>query len=151
MIKMTSLSLTLAAGLLLANSGFAHNNQHRHHGHHAPKVSINQMQSKQAQLIQRGIRQGKITKREARALRKEQRRIRQLKRHFRHDGRLTRHERGQLRQMLKRARAHIRNEMRDNETRHTHRHHRRNHVNIWNDWHGNNDQFTVWTYAFPSH
>ena len=67
--------------------------------------------------IERGIKRGDLTRREAEGLRKELREIKQRERRMRDDGRLSERERNALHADLDRLDRHITREKRDDETR----------------------------------
>jgi hypothetical protein len=76
---------------------------------------IDRSQWQQREMIERGVRSGRITPVEYRQLRAEQRAIRQEERAYRADGYLSGGERADLRQDLEAAMQHIRAEMRDGD------------------------------------
>jgi len=76
---------------------------------------IDRSQWQQREMIERGVRSGRITPVEYRELRAEQRAIRQEERAYRADGYLSGAERADLRQDLEAALRNIRGEMHDGE------------------------------------
>lgn len=78
-------------------------------------AGIDRSQWQQREMIERGVRSGRITPVEYRELRGEQRAIRQEERAYRADGYLSGAERTDLRQDLEAARRHIRSEMSDGD------------------------------------
>ncbi|RLJ64808.1 hypothetical protein [Sulfurisoma sediminicola] len=78
-------------------------------------AGIDRSQWQQREMIERGVRSGRITPVEYRELRGEQRAIRQEERAYRADGYLSGAERTDLRHDLKAARRHIRGEMSDGD------------------------------------
>lgn len=76
---------------------------------------VDRSQWQQREMIERGVRSGRITPVEYRELRAEQRSIRQEERAYRVDGYLSGAERADLRQDLDAALRNIRGEMRDGE------------------------------------
>ena len=86
-------TIGLALGIAATSPAFAHQ---RHE-------SIDQRQHRQAQRLEHGIENGRLTRGEARRLWEQQRRIRALERRFRADGRLDRRERRVLQAKLDEA------------------------------------------------
>ena len=83
-------------GLLAMPALADHRERDGHYGHHR----IEQRMDRQHRRIEHGIRNGELTRREARRLRKEQRHIAKLERKFFRDGHLDGHERRTLRREL---------------------------------------------------
>lgn len=78
---------------------------------------INQMQYVQQKQIQRAVRSGELTRREARRLWNEQERIARLERHYKADGHLSLAERRDLERDLNRAGRRIYNQAHDRQAR----------------------------------
>lgn len=76
---------------------------------------VDRSQWQQREMLERGVRSGRITPTEYRQLRTEQRAIRQEERAYRSDGRLSGEERADLSQDLQAAWRNIRAEMGDGE------------------------------------
>ena len=156
MIKQLFITGIAATGILLSaqssahngNSGTIWNNSVHHHKHlhkvrrPAPKpikFRINKEQRKQAAMIQQGIKNCRITPREANRLNNRQNRIKALERKMRRDG-LQRWERKDLKKRLHNARTQI-NKLTNNRKRcnrygnkrhqhsHGHNHHQHTHGN----------------------
>jgi hypothetical protein len=86
---------------------------YRYDGRQGARIDRSQWQ--QREMIERGVRSGRITPVEYRELRGEQRAIRQEERAYRADGYLSGAERTDLRQDLEAALRNIRGEMRDGD------------------------------------
>lgn len=84
---------------------------YRHDGRQGAWIDRSQWQ--QRDMIERGVRSGRITPVEYRELRSEQRALRQQEREYRADGYLSGVERTDMRQDLEAALRHIRGETRD--------------------------------------
>ena len=78
---------------------------------------VDARQGNQQQRIERGVRDGSITRYEAHGLVEEQRRIAEYERRAKADGRLDPREQTTLRQMQDNASRHIAAERHDNEAR----------------------------------
>ena len=73
------------------------------HSDHRYYDRIENRLDRQYHRVDRGIRSGQLTRREAKRLHRQQRRITQMQRRFLHDGHLDRYERDRLEQKLDRA------------------------------------------------
>lgn len=82
--------------------------------------NINQRQHHQQQRIHQGVRQGDLTRGEARQLQREARDVRREERAFRSDGRFTLAERQQVHRDLDQVSRNIRSERHDGERRFNH-------------------------------
>lgn len=109
---MKKLIVSLAAVATVA--GMAAPAAAQHYGRHDGWQSINQRQDRIERRIDRGIRQGDLTRREASRLREDFRHIVRLEAHYRHDG-LTRWERADLDRRFDRLEAQLRFERRDHQ------------------------------------
>ncbi|MGE0201816.1 MAG: hypothetical protein AB7P76_12735 [Candidatus Melainabacteria bacterium] len=83
-----------------------------------PGVGINHRQANQFSRIQHGIRNGSITRAEARNLFQGQRNLRQAERRFRADGHLSASERGRLQRMANVQNRKIIRQAHDGDRRH---------------------------------
>lgn len=110
-------SLTL--GAVLAASAFTVMAQPGHHDaawsgrHEAPRHAaatpdVDARQARQAARIEAALHDGRLSRREFRALQREQAAIRRYEAQAKADGVVTRHERRELQEMLDRASRHIR-------------------------------------------
>lgn len=110
-----------AAAQPYGHGGYDHGRYDRHdrydryerHGRH-DGWNINQRQERLERRIERGLRDGSLTRREARWLRAEFRDIARLESRYRYDG-LTRWERADLDRRFDRLEAQIRYERRDRD------------------------------------
>ena len=83
-----------------------------------PASSVSKRQVRQNVRVIRGVKNGSITRNEARRLRTEQRNIRQTKRRMlRNDGRINKRERRRLNRMQNRANRHIKRARHNNRAR----------------------------------
>lgn len=101
--------LTLLAGafvLSVATAAFA-----------APPPTLHERMEHMEVRIERGIKNGDLTRREAEGLRHELRAIRQREERMRADGRLSERERARLHEDLDRLDRHITREKRDDQRR----------------------------------
>jgi len=98
-MKLTKIICAIPLVGILAAPVAAHD-RHSDHRHHD---RIEKRLDRQHHRVERGIRSGQLTWREAKRLHRQQRRIAQMHRRFWHDGRLDRYERDRLQQKLDRA------------------------------------------------
>ena len=80
-------------------------------------ANISERESRINDRIQRGLRDGRITDREARQLYRELRDVRQKERSFNSDGRISGREHSELSSDLDRLADHVRQQMRDEQRR----------------------------------
>lgn len=111
MKRILTSGLVAVAVLATAGSAFAGSSYDN-------KRIIDQREANQEQRIRSGIRDGSLTRREARALENEQRHIRELERRALADGRIDSREAAEIRRAQDNASRHIYNERHDSERRH---------------------------------
>ena len=80
-------------------------------------MSIDQRQQLLSERIHRGVRNGHLTRDEARDLRQDLRQVERLERHFERDGRLDRGEWRELDRLLDKLAYNLREDMRDGDRR----------------------------------
>jgi hypothetical protein len=98
---------TLVFGALIAAASAG--TMARPMGHGAPTDDIDMRQARQAARIDAALHEGRLSRREFRALQREQVAIRRYEAHAKADGVITRQERRELQLMLDRASQRIRN------------------------------------------
>lgn len=86
------LCLTIAATVLTGHWAAADNPKRNNH--------VNKRQQTQAERIQKGVRSGELTRREARGIADQRRDIKDVEREYRSDGTLTKSERADLNRRL---------------------------------------------------
>lgn len=103
---------TLVFGALIAAASAGAMARPMGHGYghgHGGFDDIDARQARQAARIEAALHEGRLSRREFRALQREQAAIRRYEAHARADGFISRHERRELQLMLDRASQHIRN------------------------------------------
>ena len=93
------------------------NDRNRRGGERRDASWVDRSQWQQREMLERGLRSGRLTQSEFRQLRAEQRMIRQEERDYRSDGRISGAERADLSQDLQTAWRNIRTQMGDAERR----------------------------------
>lgn len=101
---------TLVFGALIAAASAGAMARPMGHGHgHGGFDDIDARQARQAARIEAALHDGRLSRREFRALQREQAAIRRYEAQAKADGFVSRHERRELQMMLDRASQHIRN------------------------------------------
>lgn len=103
---MLNLKMLVLGALVAAASAGA---MARPMGHAAATHEIDARQARQAARIEAALHDGRLNRREYRALQREQAAIRRYEAHAKADGIVTRQERRELQRLLDRASQHIRN------------------------------------------
>ena len=109
--------ILLLVGSLFFSTLLAPSNAEAANWGHAKNYSVNARQHHQAHRIQQGVKNNKLTRREALRLAHQEKRLNKQEKRYRSDGEFTKWERAKLQREQNQLSRHIYRQKHDNQTR----------------------------------